>query len=225
MGMVDFAKVRRMMVDGQVRTFDVTDHALLLALEAVPRERFVPPRLRPLAYADADLLLKEGGPGREPRRLMPTAPFARMVQLAEIGAEDVVLDVGCGTGYSAAVLARLAGSVVALEEDGDLARTAAETLMDFGADNVAVVTGRLRDGYPAEGPYDAILIEGAVEVIPEPMFEQLKDGGRLVAVVGRGLSGAAMIYQRTGGDVAGREAFNASVPPLPGFSRPHAFAF
>jgi protein-L-isoaspartate(D-aspartate) O-methyltransferase len=223
--MEQFAVARAKMVDNQLRTQSVTDYAVLAAMGAVPRERFLPPAGRPLAYIDSDLPLTAPGPGGQPRYMMEPAPLARLVQLAEVGTADVVLVVGCGTGYSAAVLARLATSVVALEQDSDLAGHAAETLTDLGVDNVAVVTGSLEAGYPSEAPYDAIFLDGAVEIVPPALFDQLKDGGRLVAVVGYGRAAAATVFTRSGADIGNRVAFDADVQPLPGFKRPKAFVF
>jgi protein-L-isoaspartate(D-aspartate) O-methyltransferase len=207
------------MVDSQLRTENVTDYDLLAAMSEIPRERFVPAEQAPLAYVDRDVPI---GPSRW---LMEPAPFARLVQAAEVAATDIVLDVGCGTGYSAAVLARLADSVVALESDAGLAALASETLMDLGVANAAVVNGPLEEGYPSEGPFDVIVVEGAVEVVPDALLDQLKDGGRLVAIVGYGRAAAARVFTRSAGDVASREAFDAAVMPLPGFRKPQAFVF
>jgi protein-L-isoaspartate(D-aspartate) O-methyltransferase len=223
--MDDFTTARTKMVDNQLRTQSVTDYEVLAAMGTVPREQFLPPASRPLAYIDSDLALTAAGPDGPVRYMMEPAPLARLVQLAEVGKSDVVLVVGCGTGYSAAVLARLADSVVALEQDTDLAARASETLTDLGVDNVAVVTGSLEAGYPSEAPYDVIFVDGAVEVVPAALTDQLKDGGRLVAVVGYGRSAAATIFRRSGGDVGSRVAFDADVQPLPGFRRPKAFVF
>lgn len=223
--MADLSNARRMMVDGQIKTVDVTDHALLIALGEVPRERFVPGRLRALAYLDRDLPIAEATTTQDARYLMEAGPFARLVQAAEIKSQDVVLDIGCGTGYSAAVLARFASSVVALESDPSLAQFANEALSGLGIDNVAVVTGPLEPGYPAEGPYDVILLEGAVETIPDALFDQLKEGGRLVAVLGYGRTGQATVFRRSGEGISARTAFDAHVAPLPGFRKPKAFVF
>jgi protein-L-isoaspartate(D-aspartate) O-methyltransferase len=224
--MIDFAAARIKMVDSQLRTEDVTDADVLSAMGEVPREAFVPARLKPLAYVDDDLVVKEAASGSPARYLVRPAPFARLVQAATIRTSDIVLDVGTGTGYSAAVLAKLAGSVVALESDPTLAGEAGRRLVDLGIDNVAVVRGALADGYPSEGPYDAIVVSGgAIEIPPDALLAQLKDGGRLVAIVGSGRSAPAMLYTRTGADVGGRPAFDAYLPQLPGFARPKAFAF
>lgn len=216
---IDFNQLRMRMVDSQVRTTDVTSLPLIDALLAIPREVFVPAARRELAYIDEDIEIAHG------RFLMEPSPFARLVQLADIRAGDFVLDVGAGTGYSSAVISRLAGAVVALEENGALAVKAQETLSGLGCDTVAVVEGELARGYPAEAPYDVIVIEGAVQRVPEPLFDQLKEGGRLVVVEGYGNAGVARLYVRGGGVVSGRRAFNAAVKPLPGFHTEPAFEF
>ncbi|MCW5697829.1 MAG: protein-L-isoaspartate O-methyltransferase [Bauldia sp.] len=212
--MADFAKARRTMVDRQVRTADVTAPRVLAAMAEVPRELFVPRAKRSLAYSDADIEIAAPSAGGAARYLIEPAILARLVQLAAIGEGDIVLDIGCGTGYGAAVLARLAGAVVALEPDADLAAAATETLIDLGVDNAAVVTAAVDEGYPSAGPYDVILLEGSVESVPPALFDQLKAGGRLVAVIGPGPAGMATLYRKNG-DVAGRPAFNAPIPPLP----------
>ena len=222
--MESFASRRTKMVDGQLRTQNVTDHSVLAVMGEVPREHFVPPEAQPLAYIDDDILVKPAADGHAARYLMEPAPFARLVQLARPLDTDIVLDVGCGSGYSAAVLARLADSVVGLESDAELAERASAALVELGIDNAAVVNGPLPDGYPSEGPYDVIFLDGSVERIPEALFDQLKDGGRLVAAVGSGWSAPVTLYTRSGDEVAGRAAFNADLRPLPGFREPARFA-
>ena len=221
----DFHEQRVKMVDGQIRTTDVTDAAILSAMLAVPREEFVPARRRPLAYIDEDIEIAEAGDGRAARYLMEPSPFARLVQLAGVRAGDFVLDVGCGTGYSSAVLARIAGFVVALESDPALAAEANATLAALGCENVAVVEGALAAGHAAQAPYDVIVVEGAVDEIPPALTDQLKDGGRLVAVVGEGNAGRATLWLKEDGVVSARRAFNAAVRPLAEFRRVPAFEF
>lgn len=215
---MDFAAARLKMVDNQIRTTDVTDGRILAAFLAVPRELFVPEERRPLAYIDGDVPLGEG------RFLMEASPFAKLLQLARISEGDAVLDVGTGTGYSAAILLRLAASVVALEENAGLSEAASRNLAGEDA-RCSVVTGSLEKGHAAAGPYDVIVFEGAVEVIPETFFDQLKDGGRLVAVEGTGNAAAAKLYLKEPGGVSGRFGFNCAIRPLPGFRRAAEFVF
>ncbi|WP_187972986.1 protein-L-isoaspartate O-methyltransferase family protein [Aquibium microcysteis] len=212
------------MVDGQLRTTDVNRIPLLDAFLSVPREAFVPSRLRSLAYIDEDLDITPPGSG-ERRFLMEPSPFAKMLQLADVGPADVVLDVGAGSGYSAAILSLVAGSVIALESDAALADQATARLAELGYDNVAVVQGPLPAGYASEAPYDVIVLEGAVDEVPQPIFDQLKDGGRLVVVEGHGNAGIARLYVRQGGSISGRRGFNAAVRPLSGFRKEKAFEF
>jgi protein-L-isoaspartate(D-aspartate) O-methyltransferase len=223
--MVDFATARETMVDRQIRTADVTERRILSAFGEVPRENFVPVGLRTLAYSDGALPLRIESWGERQRHLLEPAVLARLLQLAEIAETDIVLDVGCATGYSSAILARLGNSVVALESDVELAAQATETLIDLGIGNVAVVEGALEAGYPAEAPYDVIVLGGSVDFVPAALTDQLRDGGRLVAIVGRGQSAKATIFRRSGNDVAHWPAFNAPAAPLPGFVRAATFAF
>ncbi|MEO8669354.1 MAG: protein-L-isoaspartate O-methyltransferase [Bauldia sp.] len=223
--MSDYADARVRMVDSQLRTEDVTDYGILAAMGDVPRELFVPDRLKPLAYIDEDLLIKAAVDGAPARYLMEPAPFARLLQAAGIASTDAVLDVGCGTGYTAAVLARLADRVVALDSDESLAAEAVRLLRDLGAANVGVEEGPLEAGDTNGAPYDVIVLEGSVEVVPEALFAQLAEGGRLVAVVGYGRAASATVFTKTDGDVGARKAFDAHVPRLPGFEKPKAFVF
>ncbi|MCV3208740.1 protein-L-isoaspartate O-methyltransferase [Mesorhizobium sp. YC-39] len=219
----DFAELRVKMVDGQIRTTDVTSAPLIDALLSVPREAFVGPGQSAVAYIDEDIRVANGADG--PRYLMEPSPLAKLMQLAEIAPGDSVLDVGCGTGYASAILSRLAKSVVALESDSTLAETAMSTLSKLGCDNVTVARGSLPEGHAAAAPYDVIIIGGSVGKVPAPLLDQLAEGGRLVAVEGQGNSGVARLFFKTGGIVTGRRAFNAAIKPLPGFERIHAFEF
>jgi protein-L-isoaspartate(D-aspartate) O-methyltransferase len=223
--MISSAQARRMMVDGQIRTNDVTDLALLAAFLEVPRERFVPADKTELAYLDLDLPVLEAARGAPARRLLRALVLAKLIQAAAIEPQQVVLDVGCGTGYSAAVLARLAAHVVALEEEPALAAMASRTLAELEPAKVTVVTGPLTAGWPARSPYDVILLDGRTEIVPRSLFPQLKDGGRLVCIEGKGPAAKGMLYLSTGGDVGGRPIFDASAQLLPGFAEPPAFVF
>ncbi|MCB1382474.1 MAG: protein-L-isoaspartate O-methyltransferase [Notoacmeibacter sp.] len=215
----DFSELRLNMVDCQLRTTNVTSLDVLSAFLEVPREAFVPSRLKDLAYLDEDLEVAAG------RYVMEPAPLARLIQLAAIKPGDVVLDAGCATGYSSAILSRLATSVIAVESDEALAASATESLLELGYDNVAVVTGPINQGYAAEGPYDVILVGGAVDEVSQALFAQLRDGGRLVVVEGHGNAGAAKLYLKDHGAVSGRRAFNCAVRPLPGFAKEAEFQF
>lgn len=223
--MTDFESARIKMVDNQIRTTDVTSHSILSAFLSVPREAFVPEKLAALAYIDDDIAVAPADPGQVGRYVMEPSPLAKLLQLAEITPSDVVLEVGAATGYTSALLSFLASSVVALESDSALAAKASETLSANGYDNVAVVTGELEKGYAAEAPYDVIFVNGAVEVIPDALFDQLRDGGRLVAVVGYGNASTANLYVRENGAISERFAFNTSVKPLPGFRSEAEFVF
>jgi protein-L-isoaspartate(D-aspartate) O-methyltransferase len=218
--MTDFAAARRNMVDGQVRTADVTDLRVIAAMLQVPREAFVSPAKAAIAYLDLDVPVGEGAGAR---RLLKPMVLAKLLQAADLSGTDRVLDVGCATGYAAALLARIAGQVVALEQDPALAQAAGAAL---GAlPNVGVQSGPLTEGWPQGGPYDAILLEGATEFAPEGLFRQLKDGGRLVCVLGSSPGAKATVYRRSGDDTGGRSVFDAAAPLLPGFVKPPEFAF
>ncbi|MDI7863345.1 protein-L-isoaspartate O-methyltransferase [Rhizobiaceae bacterium n13] len=223
--MIDFEAARIKMVDNQIRTTDVTSHSILNAFLTVPREVFVPSRLQPVAYIDTDLEIAPAPPGGVGRYVMEPSPLAKLLQLAAITKEHVVLEVGCGTGYCSAILSLLAGSVVALESDAELAAQATSKLSELGYDNVAVVSGELAKGYPAEAPYDVIFINGAVSIVPEDLLAQLRDGGRLVAVVGTGNASLAKVFVREGGAYSESAFFNTAVKPLPGFGKSEAFVF
>jgi protein-L-isoaspartate(D-aspartate) O-methyltransferase len=223
--MVDYRLARSNMVAGQVRTNDVTDHRILAAMLEVPRERFVPEATRPFAYLDEDLLVKRADAEWPARYLIEPMPFAKLLQVAEIGPGDTVLDVGCGTGYSAAVIARLASEVIAVESDPVLARIAAETLDELGVRNAQVIQAPLEQGNPRRPGYDVILLEGSVELVPDALLDQLGEDGRLVAVIGRGQSAKAVLHRRSGGGISRRPSFDCAIAPLPGFSRPPSFVF
>lgn len=217
--MFDSAMARRMMVDGQVRTADVTDTELIAAMLEVPREQFVPPALAAQAYVDTDLDIGGG------RALLKPMVLARLIQAAQVRRTDQVLDVGCGMGYSSAVLSRLAGWVVAQEQDASLARDAREALAAVGASNVSVAEGPLTQGWPAAAPYDVILLNGASEITLDAFGAQLKPDGRLACIFGRPPNARAMLFRLAEGRLVGRWIFDASALVLPGFVAPPAFVF
>ena len=217
--MFDAATARRMMVDGQIRTADVTNPGLIAAMLTVPRERFVPPQFVDRAYLDGEVPIGEG------RVLLKPMVLAKLIQAAQLGGGDHVLDVGCGTGYSSAILAQLAGSVIALEEDLKLARSAEQALAAVGAGNVTVVAGPLTTGWPAAAPYDFIMLNGATEIAPESLGALLMPTGRRACILRGGPAGKAMLYRPIEGHLVGRPIFDAAAAVLPGFVAPKTFAF
>lgn len=217
--MSNFAAQRRHLVDTQLRPNDVTDLRVLDAFDATPREVFAPEAA--LVYSDHDVIVQTA-----PRRVLQRATvLGKLIQAAAIAASDSVLVVGAGTGYAAAVAAKLAARVTALEAEPALADRARHSLDQLALPNVAVVTGALAAGAPAAAPFDVILVDGAVGVVPEALKAQLKEGGRLVVVEGAGLAGRARLYLRHGNDVVGRELFNWASPILPGTEPAQAFVF
>lgn len=216
---MDFATARRKMVDNQVRPNDVTDPRLVSALLDVPRERFAPADRAAMAYMDNDLPIGDG------RALLKPMVLGRLIQAADIQETDRVLDVACGTGYSSALLARLAHSVTALEQNSRLAAEASRLLGELAATNASVVTGPLASGWSQNAPYDVILINGAVEFVPKALLAQLKDDGCLLAVLSNGPIGKATIFQRVADDISARPVFDAAAPMLKDFVKPPEFVF
>lgn len=216
--MPDFARLRAIMVDTQVRPSDVTKFPIIEAMLTVPRERFVPDSLREMAYVGENLRLAPGRVLLEPRTL------AKLLDALDIRPDELVLDVGSALGYSAAVIARLAEAVVAIEEDENLAREAETLLAETDVDNVAALAGPLAYGAPKHGPYDAIVVEGAAERIPAPLVKQLKEGGRIGCLFMESNLGIARIGRKVDGRVGWRFAFNASAPVIPGFEQRKEFA-
>lgn len=216
--MNDSQALRTMMVDTQVRPSDVTKFPIIEAMLTIPREDYVPDAVRAAAYADAPVDLGGGRAMLEPRT------FAKILDAVAIEPDDLVLDLGAGLGYSAAVIARMAEFVVALEEDEDLAAEAEARLAAAGIDNVAVMAGPLAEGDPRHGPYDVIVVEGAVQEVPLPILEQIKDGGRIVAIFDGNYLGTVRIGYRVGTDIDWRPAFDAAATVLPGFTAAPEFA-
>jgi len=204
--MVDFERARRAMIDSQLRTGNITDRRLLSVMGQVPRELFVPQGRQAVAYIDDSQPLAA-------KRFMPSpAPFAKLVQLAAITDADNVLDIGAGTGYSTAVLAGLAASVTGVEEDAALVSQANANLSQLGVANARVIAASLVTG--GAGTFDVVILEGAVDAVPEALFARLKDGGRLIVLIRQGATAVAHVYAKAGFDVAGRAEFNLSMPPL-----------
>jgi len=221
--MSGFSTARQKMVDGQVRPSDVTDTRILDAMLAVPRELFVPESKRALAYLDLDLDVSEGGAAG--RFLIKPVVLAKMLQAAEIAHTDRVLVAGCASGYAAAVIAPFVGQVVATEGDPALAAKATAVLAELGCGNVAVRTAAAAEGEPANAPFDVIVLHGATEIVPEQLYRQLADGGRLVGVFAISLPQRATIVVHAHGDFGNRVLFDAVAPVLPGLERVPAFVF
>ena len=218
-----FSTARLKMVDGQVRTSDVTDSRIIDAMMEVPREAFVPENKRALAYLDLDLDVSEAGSAKG--YLIKPVVIGKLLHAADIKAADNVLVVGCATGYVAALAAKLVGQVTATEADPALAAKAGQVLAELGAGNVTVRTADAAQGDPAGAPYDVIFLNGATEIVPEQLYGQLKDGGRLVGVFAMTQPPRATIVTRSHGDFGSRALFDATVPVLPGLERRPAFVF
>lgn len=217
--MTDFATLRRNMVDSQVAPNEITDRRVLRAMGEVPREAFVNEAQKSVAYIDEVLKLGNG------RVLLSPMMVARLVQLARIAEGHSVLEIGCGTGYVSAVLARLAGRVISLESDAGLALRARQALATHGLGRVKVVEGPLEAGHPSDGPYDAVILSGSVPEVPDRLTRQIKEGGRLVAIVGDAAPGRLSVFVRAGNGLSGQAAYDAPLAPLPGFERAPQFVF
>ncbi|MEM9432844.1 MAG: protein-L-isoaspartate O-methyltransferase [Pseudomonadota bacterium] len=216
--MTDYADARMMMVDTQVRPSDVTKFPIIDALLTVQRESYVPSSRRDVAYADDTLSLGEG------RYILDARSFAKLLDAIDVQPNELVLDLGCGLGYSSAVLARLAEAVVAVEHVPEMVRDAEDTLSAQGFDNVAVLEGNLHMGAAQHAPYDVILIEGGIVALPDEIAAQLKNGGRIAAIFMDGALGEARIGYKSGETLTWRRAFNAAAPVLPGFEAAQSFA-
>ncbi len=215
--MSDFATRRVMMVDTQVRPSDVTKFPIIEAMLSVPREVFVPSSKREAAYVGENIEIAAG------RVVLEARTLAKLLDALDIQPTELVLDLGCGLGYSTAVIARLADAVVAVEEDEALAAEAQRSLSAEGVDNAAVVTGSLVAGDAKHAPFDVITIQGGVEVVPQALLDQLREGGRIGAVFMEGALGIAKVGYKIDGVVSWRQVFNAAAPVLPGFAAPRGF--
>ncbi len=215
--MFDFKSVRQHMVDSQIRTSDVTDLDVLRAFRSIPRERFVPKSKQALAYSDAHISMDDE------RTLIAPRDFSKMVMAAEIEPSDVVLDIACGRGYSCAVLAQLADTVIGLEDTEDRVAKATAELTHAEISNAVVVQGALKAGASEHGPFNVIVINGAVNEVPPALFKQLAHKGRLVTVVQNGPIGHASVYTRSGDTVGVRVIFDSNAPLLKEFTRAPEF--
>ncbi len=218
--MVDYQRARQNMVENQLRTNKVNDQRILQAFETLPRELFVPEAARGYAYIDEDLALS----GQ--RYMLEPLVLARLVQEAMVEPSDIVLDIACGSGYACAVLANLAATVVGVESDAFLIEKGGRLLRDLDITNALIIEGKLNEGASQHGPYNVILIEGAIEELSQPLLDQLADGGRLATVVvGDDGVGRGTLFLRDGDVVSSREFFDAAVRPLAGFAKPPSFVF
>lgn len=215
--MADFSARRVMMVDTQVRPSDVTKFPIIAAMLSVPREDYVPRALSEAAYMGENVVIGEN------RVLLEARTLAKLLDGLDIQPTELVLDIGCGLGYSTAIIAQLADAVMAVEEDDAHATEAQRTLSAAGVDNAAVIHGPLAAGAAKHGPYDAIVLQGAVEVVPQAILDQIKDGGRIGCVFMQGALGEARIGHKAGGRMTWRAIFNASAPVLPGFGETRGF--
>lgn len=216
--MTDFSNRRTLMVDTQVRPSDVTKFPIIEAMLSIPREAYVPAAAREAAYMGENLPLGAGRVMLEPRTL------AKMLDALDIQPTDVVLDVGCGLGYSSAVMARFADAVVAVESDAGLAAEAERILVAEGVDNAAVICGPLAAGAARHGPYDVVTVQGGVEMVPAALLDQIKDGGRIACIFMEGALGVVRIGHKRNGTVGWRHSFNAGAPVLQGFAATRIFA-
>lgn len=222
--MTDYAAARANMIESQVRPNGITDRRIITAMEAIAREDFVPDSRKAVAYVDEDVLLGQADGAAGPRYLIEAMAFARMLQQAAVKPSEKVLVVGAASGYGAAVIAALAARIVALESDAGLVAQARMNLQHVA--NVRIVEGDLEAGVRADAPFDVIVLEGRVANVPQALLDQLADGGRLIGVIGETEMAKACVYTSTGGTIATRDMFDASVAALPGFvkKRP-AFVF
>lgn len=215
--MAEVSAERMTMVDTQIRPSDVTKFTVIDAMLSVPREEFVPDRVRGTAYCDGQIVLGGGRVMLEPRTL------AKMLDALDIQPSELVLDLGCGLGYSSAVVARLAEAVIAVEEDTEMAAEAEARLVMAGVDNVAVFPAPLAEGGLRHGPYDVVMLQGGIETLPNAIMSQIKEGGRIAAIFVQEALGVCRIGLRSSGSVDWRDAFNAVAPVLRGFAREREF--
>jgi protein-L-isoaspartate(D-aspartate) O-methyltransferase len=226
--MTDFARQREAMVESQLCPNAVTDEGVLSAMRVLPRELFVPPALRGLAYMDEALEVFPARDGAPARFLLAPLVLARLVQLAMVELQDKILDVGCATGYATAMLARLGRAVTGLEPEPELAEAARQNLRALGIANAEIVEGDLNAGHPQGAPYDVILLNGSLPAPPETLLSQLREGGRLVVVLTRAPNmsqGKAYFFVKVRGEANGVPRFDAAAKPLPGFAPEPCFTF
>ena len=217
--MTDFSAARDAMIESQIRTSDVTDLGVLAAFRAIARETFVPTARKALAYADCHVETDDG------RTMLSPRDLAKMIQGVEVEPTDVVLDLACGRGYSTAVLAQLADTVVGLETDEAAVERATELLIESDISNAAVVQGDLKSGAAEHGPFNVIFVGGSVPAVHRPWFSQLANGGRIVCIVQKGPIGRVTVFTKSGDAIGQKVIFDSSAPYLPGFEPEAEFVF
>ncbi len=205
---LNFAQLRQNMVDNQLQTAGVIDHELLRSMGEVPRELFVPEQYQSIAYLDKDIKLTDE------RYLMAPVSLGRLIQYAQVKPSDIVLIVGCNIGYSVAIVANLANMVVGVEQDRDLAKQASKILEELDVGNGAVLSGNPAKGLPSEAPFDVIIIEGSIDEVPQALFKQLREGGRLIAPIDNGATDIVCLYKKSDGDIGASKIYDAKLPKL-----------
>ncbi|NVK18247.1 MAG: protein-L-isoaspartate O-methyltransferase [Methylocystaceae bacterium] len=217
---MDYALSRFNMIEGQIKTNRVTDPYVLDAMADVPREAFVPAAKKGVAYIDDAIKVAKG------RFMMEPMVLARMLEAAELSENDIVLDIGCNTGYSTAVLAKIVSTVVGLESDQDLADQASKNLESVGIDNAVIVSGDLHAGVEKQAPFDVIIFNGSINEVPDSIKNQLSDGGRMVVVTaGKATMSTVSVYTRNNEIFSKRDVLEAGVAVLPGFEEKKGFSF
>ena len=217
--MFDISAARAHMIESQIRTSDVTNLALLGAFRSIAREKFVPKAQNALAYADAHITLEKG------RVMLRPRDFAKMVQAVNVESTDIVLDIGSGRGYSAAILAQLAETVVGLEVDDDCVDRATKLLTEADITNAVIVKGDLKSGASEHGPFDVIFVNGAVSSVAPSWLKQLSNNGRLICLIQKGAIGQVTLFHKSGDIIGQRVIFDASAPYLDGFLPQDDFVF
>lgn len=217
--MTDYKLARTAMVDCQIRPSDVTKYPIIQAFLTTPREAYVPLNSRPVAYAGEHIALDDG------RVMLDARTFAKMLDAVNVQPNELVLDLGCGLGYSTAILATMAEAVVAVESNAQMAAEASATLSEQSVDNALVTTGALTKGNAKNGPYDVIILQGAIDEIPNALTDQLKDGGRICAIFRDSAYGDCRIGYKSHQKLSWRTAFNASAPVIDGFESKPEFKF
>ncbi len=217
---MDFDQARETMVDSQIRPNDVTDPRIVSAFLHTPREVFVPNSRKSVAYSELEITTSPG------RALWIARDTAKLIKMADIKPDDLVLVIGAGAGYEAALISHLADTVIALEDTAPLVDAMSQRFAAVGIDRAAPVEGPLAAGLADQAPFDVIYVAGMVETVPDTWAQQLRDGGRLVAVIAdEGGMGRGKVFTKAGDSVSAREGFDACPPRFAEFDRKPSFSF